>query len=148
MVDTNIKGVLHCTHAVLPDMVKRDSGYIINIGSTAGSWAYPKGNVYGATKAFIQQFSRNLRSDLLGTDVRVSNLEPGKSETEFSLVRFKGDDAKAKNVYEGFQPIRKEDIADIIWYLVHTPIHITINSLEVMPTHQAWGDLATHKPRE
>jgi NADP-dependent 3-hydroxy acid dehydrogenase YdfG len=101
MVDTNIKGVMYCTRAVLPGMVARDRGHIVNIGSTAGSWPYPGGHVYGATKAFVQQFSRNLRADLLGTRVRVTHLAPGMAESEFSQVRFKGDDQRAASVYAG-----------------------------------------------
>ncbi|MFO7983854.1 MAG: SDR family NAD(P)-dependent oxidoreductase, partial [Desulfuromonadales bacterium] len=111
MVDTNVKGVMYCTRAVLPGMVERNRGHVINIGSTAGSWPYPGGNVYGATKAFVQQFSRNLRADLLGTRVRVTSIEPGMAESEFSNVRFKGDTGKAGAVYEGTEPLRPEDVA-------------------------------------
>jgi NADP-dependent 3-hydroxy acid dehydrogenase YdfG len=145
MVDTNIKGVLYCTRALLPGMVARNRGHIINIGSTAGSWPYPGGHVYGATKAFIQQFSRNLRADLLGTRVRVTNLGPGMAESEFSQVRFKGDEQRAANVYQGAEPLRPEDIAEIVFFVANLPPHVNVNTLEVMPVGQAWGPLAVHR---
>jgi 3-hydroxy acid dehydrogenase/malonic semialdehyde reductase len=145
MIDTNIKGLVYCTRAVLPGMVKRNSGLIINIGSVSGSWPYPGGNVYGATKAFVQQFSRNLRSDLLGTQIRVTNIEPGMAETEFSIVRFKGDRKKAGKFYENTKPLSAEDIADIVWWLANLPEHVNINQLEVMPTCQAWSPLAVYR---
>ena len=105
MVDTNIKGVMYLTQAMLPGMVARGGGHVVNIGSVAASWPYPGGNVYGGTKAFVQQFSRNLRADLLGKSIRVSNIEPGMCETEFSVVRFNGDEERAKQVYSGMQPL-------------------------------------------
>jgi 3-hydroxy acid dehydrogenase / malonic semialdehyde reductase len=145
MVDTNIKGVMYCTRAVLPGMVARDRGHIVNIGSTAGSWPYPGGHVYGATKAFVQQFSRNLRADLLGTRVRVTHLAPGMAESEFSQVRFKGDDRRAASVYAGSEPLRPEDIADIVYFVTTLPPHVNVNALEVMPVDQAWGPLAVHR---
>jgi 3-hydroxy acid dehydrogenase / malonic semialdehyde reductase len=145
MVDTNIKGVMYCTRAILPGMVARNSGHIFNIGSTAGNWPYPGGNVYGATKAFVQQFSRNLRADLLGTRVRVTNLEPGMAETEFSRVRFKGDDQLAAKVYDRAEPLLPPDIAEIVFFVANLPPHINVNALEVMPVHQAWGPLAVHR---
>jgi NADP-dependent 3-hydroxy acid dehydrogenase YdfG len=148
MVDTNIKGLMYCTRALLPQMVARNRGDIINIGSTAGSWPYPGGNVYGGTKAFVQQFSRNLRADLLGTKVRVTNLAPGMAESEFSNVRFKGDDAAADKVYAGAEPLRPEDIAEIVYWIVSRPPHVNINALEVMPVDQAWGPLAVHREQE
>lgn len=141
MVDTNIKGLMYCTRAVLPGMVQRNRGHIINIGSTAGDWPYPGGNVYGATKAFVKQFSRNLRADLFGTAVRVTNIEPGMAESEFSVVRFKGDIKKAAKVYEGTRPITPKDIAEMIYWVASRPSHININRLEVMPTGQTWGPL-------
>jgi NADP-dependent 3-hydroxy acid dehydrogenase YdfG len=147
MVDTNIKGLMYCTRAVLPGMVARDSGHIVNIGSTAGSWPYPGGNTYGGTKAFVQQFSRNLRADLLGTKVRVTNLAPGMAESEFSNVRFKGDDAAADKVYEGVEPLRPEDIAEIVYWIVERPAHVNINAIEVMPVAQAWSPLAVHREK-
>jgi NADP-dependent 3-hydroxy acid dehydrogenase YdfG len=142
MVDTNIKGLMYCTRAVLPEMVRRNQGHIVNIGSIAGDWPYPGGNVYGATKAFVKQFSRNLRADLFGTSVRVTNIEPGMAESEFSEVRFKQDIKKAAKVYEGTRPITPEDIAEMIYWVVSQPPHININRLEVMPTCQTWGPFA------
>lgn len=148
MIDTNTKGVVYCTREILPGMVKRNSGLIINIGSTAGSWPYPGGNVYGATKAFVQQFSRNLRADLRGTKVRVTNLAPGMAESEFSNVRFKGDDEAAAKVYRGTEPLKPEDIADIVFYLANLPAHVNVNSLEVMPVDQTWGPLVVSRAEQ
>lgn len=142
MIDTNIKGLLYCTRALLPGMVARNRGHIVNIGSVAGNYPYPGGNVYGATKAFVKQFSLNLRADLLGTRVRVTNIEPGLAESEFSLVRFKGDDSKAARIYEGTQPLRPEDIADIVYWAATCPAHININRVEVMPVNQAFAPFA------
>ena len=142
MIDTNIKGLLYCTRAILPGMVARNRGHIVNIGSVAGNYPYPGGNVYGATKAFVKQFSLNLRADLLGTRVRVTNIEPGLAESEFSLVRFKGDDSKAARIYEGTQPLRPEDIADIVYWAATCPAHININRVEVMPVNQAFAPFA------
>jgi len=147
MIDTNIKGVTFLTRAVLPGMVERNSGHVINIGSTAGNWPYPGGNVYGGTKAFVQQFSRNLRADLLGTRVRVSNIEPGMAESEFSTVRFKGDGDKAAQVYAGTAPLTPEDIADIIFYVASLPPHVNVNTLEVMSIDQSWAPFAIHRER-
>jgi len=145
MVDTNIKGLMYCTRATMPGMVERNRGHIVNIGSVAGNWPYPGGNVYGATKAFVKQFSRNLRTDLLGTAIRVTNIEPGLAETEFSVVRFKGDEEKAEKVYDGTQPIKPEDIAEMVHWVVSLPPHVNINCLEVMPVCQTWGPLAVHR---
>jgi len=145
MVDTNIKGLIYCTRAVLPGMVARDRGHVINIGSTAGNWPYPGGHVYGATKAFVQQFSRNLRADLLGTRVRVTAIAPGMAESEFSQVRFKGDEERAARVYRGAEPLRPEDIAEIVFFVAGLPPHVNVNALEVMPVDQAWGPLAVHR---
>ncbi|MDD3324942.1 MAG: SDR family oxidoreductase [Sulfurospirillaceae bacterium] len=139
MIDTNIKGVLYVTKAVLPIMIERKTGYIFNLGSIAGNWPYEGGNVYGATKAFVKQFSFNLRTDLKGTHVRVTNIEPGFAKTEFSEVRFKGDKEKANNVYNGMQPLVGEDIANLIFTLSALPKHINVNSIEVMPTAQSWA---------
>ncbi len=141
MVDTNIKGLLYVTRAVLPIMVERKSGYVFNLGSIAGNWPYEGGNVYGATKAFVKQFSLNLRTDLRGTNVRVTNIEPGFSETEFSDVRFKGDTTKAKKVYEGTKALDKTDIADTIFTLAQLPPHVNVNRIEIMPTMQSCGGL-------
>ncbi|MGM8898762.1 MULTISPECIES: SDR family NAD(P)-dependent oxidoreductase [unclassified Psychrobacter] len=146
MVDTNVKGLIALTHAVLPAMVARDSGYIINVGSIAGSWPYLGGNVYGATKAFVKQFSLNLRADLIGTQVRVTNLEPGNvAGTEFSNVRYHGDDDKAAKVYDGFTTMTGEDIGDILLWLIESPAHININRLEVMPVAQTFNGLTIAK---
>ena len=142
MIDTNIKGVVNCTHAILPAMVENNNGYIINIGSIAGSYSYPGGNVYGATKAFVKQFSLNLRADLFGTPIRVTNIEPGLAETEFSIVRFKGDAEKAKKLYEGTTPITPQDIAETVLWCISRPPHININRIEVMPTCQAFSMFA------
>lgn len=145
MIDTNIKGLLYTTKAVLNEMVKQGQGHVVNLGSIAGNYAYPGANTYGATKAFVKMFSQNLKADLLGTGVKVTNIEPGLAETEFSVVRFKGDKAQANNVYQGTQPLTAKDIAEIIFWVVNTPAHVNINSLEVMPTCQAWGLLAVHR---
>jgi 3-hydroxy acid dehydrogenase/malonic semialdehyde reductase len=145
MIDTNVKGLTYCTRAILPGMVARGQGHVINIGSVAGSYAYPGGNVYGATKAFVEQFSRNLRCDLHGTGVRVTNLEPGLLETEYSLVRFKGDAARADAVYEGTDPLRPEDIAEIIWWVGARPAHVNICRVEVMPVCQSNGATRVYK---
>lgn len=145
MVDTNIKGVLYCTRALLPGMVGRNNGMIVNIGSVAGNWPYPGGNVYGGTKAFVQQFSRNLRCDLLGKKVRVTNIEPGMAETEFSLNRFKGDDEKASRVYADTEPLTAADIAEAVHWVVNLPPHVNVNTLELMATDQAWSPFAVHR---
>jgi len=146
MVDTNIKGLMSLTHAVLPAMVARDSGYIINVGSIAGTWPYYGGNVYGATKAFVKQFSLNLRADLIGTQVRVTNLEPGNvGGTEFSNVRYHGDDDKAAKVYDGFKNMTGDDIGDILLWLIESPAHINVNRLEVMPVAQTYNGLTIAK---
>ncbi|WP_201509318.1 SDR family NAD(P)-dependent oxidoreductase [Psychrobacter alimentarius] len=146
MTDTNVKGLMALTHAVLPAMVDRDSGYIINVGSIAGNWPYFGGNVYGATKAFVKQFSLNLRADLIGTQVRVTNLEPGVvAGTEFSNVRYHGDDDKAAKVYDGFKTMTGEDIGDILLWLIESPAHINVNRLEVMPVAQTYNGLTIAK---
>jgi NADP-dependent 3-hydroxy acid dehydrogenase YdfG len=142
MVDTNVKGLLYCTHALLKDMVKRDQGHVINVGSVAGTYPYPSGNVYGATKAFVRQFSLNLRADLVGTSIRVTDVEPGLAETEFSVVRFKGAADKAKEVYTGTDPITGEDIGEIIFWISTLPEHLNVNRIEIMPVCQASGPFA------
>lgn len=147
MVDTNIKGLMYCTRAVLPGMVNKGSGHIVNIGSVAASWAYPGGNAYGGSKAFVQQFSRNLRTDLLGKNIRVSVVEPGMCETEFSVVRFEGDEEKAGAVYDGMQPLSGDDIAEIVYWTTSLPAHINVNQLEVMPVAQAWSPFAVHREK-
>jgi NADP-dependent 3-hydroxy acid dehydrogenase YdfG len=126
-------------------MVERGRGHVVNMGSVAGRWPYPGGNVYGATKAFVEQFSNNLRSDLVGTGVRVTNIEPGLSETEFSMVRFKGDREKAAAVYRGTEPLTGSDIAEIVHWVVSLPPHVNVNRVEVMATDQAWGPFSIHR---
>ena len=146
MIQTNCMSLAFITRQVLPNMVKRNHGHIINIGSTAGSYAYKGGNVYGATKAFVDQFSANLRTDLLGTQVRVTNLVPGLiGETEFSNVRFHGDDQAANAVYADCEALKPQDIADTIAWVASQPSHVNINSLEIMPTCQAPAGLAVDK---
>ena len=146
MIHTNVIGLAHMTHAILPYMTAKNSGYIINIGSIAGNDAYFGSNVYGATKAFVKQFSLNLRADLIGKNVRVTNLEPGLcGGTEFSNVRFKGDDTRAAAVYEGVEYVTPSDIANIVGWLIEQPAHININVLEVMPTAQTFAGLTVVK---
>ncbi|RAZ52474.1 SDR family NAD(P)-dependent oxidoreductase [Campylobacter hyointestinalis] len=137
MIDTNIKGLIYATKATLPLM--KDGGYIFNLGSVAGSWPYPGGNVYGATKAFVEQFSLNLRNDLKGKDIRVTTIKPGIAKTEFSLVRFKGDKQKSDNVYNSTKYLEANDIAQIVIDCINLPKHVNINTLEVMPTTQSWA---------
>ncbi|MFD2262553.1 SDR family oxidoreductase [Lacibacterium aquatile] len=140
MVDTNVKGVLYLTRALLPGMKDRDRGHIVNLGSTAAEFPYPGGHVYGATKAFVHQFSLNLRADLVGTNVRVTDIQPGLcGGTEFSNIRFKGDDEKAASVYAGTVPLTAEDIAEAIYWAATLPKHVNINSIQMMPTCQANG---------
>ena len=142
MVDTNITGVLNLTSAVLPGMVARGRGDVINVGSVAGSYPYPGGNVYGATKAFVHQFSLNLRADLIGTPIRVTCLEPGLVETEFSLTRFRGDSERAASVYAGVEALSADDIAQVVETIVRLPAHINLNVVEVMPVAQAFAGFA------
>lgn len=137
MIDTNFKGLLYVTHAVLQDMVKRNQGHIINIGSVAGHEVYPLGNVYCATKHAVHALTRSFKIDLLGTNVRVSTVDPGMVETEFSIVRWKGDIERAKNFYAGMQPLVAEDIADAVYYCASRPPHVNILELVVMPTAQS-----------
>jgi 3-hydroxy acid dehydrogenase/malonic semialdehyde reductase len=139
MVDTNIKGVMYTVRALLPQMVAAGGGHVVTIGSVAGSYPYPGGNVYGATKAFVAQLALNLRADLVGKGIRVTDIEPGLAETEFSVVRFKGDAAAAARVYEGTQPILPDDIAESVWWAVTRPAHININRIEIMASCQAFG---------
>ncbi len=149
MVDTNIKGVLNCTHAILPGMVERNRGHIINLGSVAGEFPYPSGNVYGATKAFVHQFSLSLRADLLGTNIRVTCVEPGIcSGTEFSEVRYKGDIDKAKAVYKGVEALTPDDIAESIYWIATRPAHVNINIISMMPVQQAFGAFAVDRSRK
>ncbi|MEV0071868.1 MULTISPECIES: SDR family oxidoreductase [unclassified Amycolatopsis] len=145
MIETNVTGLVHLTRAVLPGMVERGSGHVINIGSIAGTYPYPGGNVYGATKAFVHQFSLNLRSDLRGTGVRVTNIEPGMvGGTEFSNVRF-GDDDKAAGVYAGTTPLTADDIAESVFWASAQPPHVNVNVIEIMPVVQSFSALTIHR---
>ena len=141
MVDTNVKGLMYCSRAALGGMVERNRGHIVNIGSVAGMYPYPGGNVYGPTKAFVHHFSLNLRADLLGTAVRVTDVQPGMtSGTEFSKVRFRGNEERAAKVYEGVvATLTADDIADMVYWVTSRPAHVNINSLEVMPVAQAFN---------
>jgi 3-hydroxy acid dehydrogenase / malonic semialdehyde reductase len=139
MIDTNCKGLAYCTRAILPGMVARGRGHVINLGSVAGTYPYPGGNAYGGTKAFVHEFSLNLRSDLHGTGVRVTCVEPGMADTEFSLVRFAGDQGKADNVYAGMQPLTADDIAESIHWAATLPQHVNVNTIELMPTAQSFA---------
>jgi 3-hydroxy acid dehydrogenase/malonic semialdehyde reductase len=146
MIDTNNKGLVRMTHALLPHFIDRKNGVILNIGSIAGSTAYPGGNVYGATKAFVDQFTLNLRADLIGTGVRASNIAPGLcGGTEFSNVRLKGDDVAAAKVYQGTQPLTAIDIAETAYWIATLPPHVNINYIEMMPMCQGFGPLAIQR---
>jgi NADP-dependent 3-hydroxy acid dehydrogenase YdfG len=138
MIDTNARGLVTVTRQILPGMVERGRGHVVNVGSVAGSYPYPGGNVYGATKAFVHQFSLNLRADLVGTGVRVTCVEPGMAHTEFSLVRLK-DEARARAVYEGMSPLTGADVADVIHWAVTRPAHVNVNVVELMPEQQAFS---------
>lgn len=146
MINTNITGLVNVTHALLPHLIRTGAGAtIINMGSTAGEWPYPGSHVYGATKAFVKQFSYNLRSDLQGTGVRVTDLAPGIAETEFSVVRNGGDRSAAEAVYEGTVPLTAWDVAEQIAHIANLPDHININRVEMVPVRQAWGPYAIHR---
>ncbi|WP_277182599.1 SDR family oxidoreductase [Caballeronia sp. BR00000012568055] len=145
MVDTNVKGLMYVTHAVIPQMAARKSGHVINIGSTAATYPYPGSNVYGATKAFVRQFSLNLRADLAGTNVQVTEIDPGLvGGTEFSAVRFRGDHEKASKIYDGAEALTPDDIADTVFWAATRPEHVNINIIELMPVSQAFGPLVVH----
>jgi 3-hydroxy acid dehydrogenase/malonic semialdehyde reductase len=145
MIDTNVRALARMTRLVLPGMVARKRGHIVNIGSVAGNWPYPGGHVYCAVKAFVKQFSLAIRADLAGTNVRVTNIEPGMAQTQFSAVRFKGDTEKAKAVYANTTPLTPEDIAEAAAWCATLPPHVNINSLEIMPTTQSFGPLAVER---
>ncbi|MCI5626575.1 MAG: SDR family NAD(P)-dependent oxidoreductase [Porphyromonadaceae bacterium] len=145
MIDTNIKGLLVMTRLVVPEMVKRGRGHVVNIGSVAGDAAYAGGNVYCATKAAVKTLSDGLRIDVAGTSVRVTNVKPGLVETNFSNVRFHGDDARADNVYKGIKPLTGDDIADVVAYAVEAPEHVQIAEVLVLATHQASGSVIVRK---
>ncbi len=145
MVDMNVTGLIRMTNLILPGMVKRQRGHIINIGSTAGNYPYPGGHVYCASKAFVKQFSLALRSDLQGTHVRVTNIEPGMVKTQFSQVRFKGDQAKADAVYANTTPLLADDVAEAVVWAATLPSHVNINRIEMMPTTQSPGALQVER---
>ncbi len=145
MIDTNITGLTKMTRAILPLMVENKLGHVINLGSIAGSYPYPGANVYGASKAFVEQFSLNLRADLAGTGLRVTNIEPGLALTEFSEVRFHGDKEKANKIYENVKPLAGEDVAESIFWCANLPAHVNINRLEIMPTCQSFAPLVISK---
>lgn len=141
MIDTNITGLVNVTHALLNTLIETGKGAsIVNLGSVAGQWPYPGSHVYGASKAFVQQFSYNLRCDLVSKGVRVTDIAPGLAETEFTLVRTKGDQAASDRLYQGTTPLSAEDVAEQIFYVATLPAHININRLEIMPSHQAWSN--------
>lgn len=143
MIHTNVLGLTYVTRKILPQMVQNNKGYIINLGSTAGTWPYKGGNVYGATKAFVRQFSLNLRTDLVGTRIRVTNVAPGLcGDTEFSNVRFRGDEDRAQAVYENISYLKPEDIANTILWLYQTPAHVNVNHIEIMPVSQTFAGLS------
>lgn len=144
MIDTNVTALATITHALLPKLIER-RGAIVNISSIAGSYPYTGGNVYGGTKAFVTQFSLGLRSDLHGTGVRVTSIEPGLSQTEFTLVRTSGDATASDKLYEGASPITGTDIADAIWWVANLPPHLNINRLEVMPVSQSFAGFQIHR---
>ncbi|MDQ2710949.1 MAG: SDR family oxidoreductase [Acidobacteriota bacterium] len=146
MIDSNVKGLIYCTRLVLPGMLERGRGTIVNIGSVAAEWPYPGGNVYGAAKAFVHQFSLNLRADVAGSLIRVTEIQPGLAGgTEFSDVRFKGDKKRAAAVYEGTDPLNPEDIADAIYWVVTRPAHVNINSIQMMPVSQSFAPLSVKR---
>jgi serine 3-dehydrogenase len=136
MIDTNLKGLLNVTHALLPHMIKRNKGHIVNIGSTAGHQTYPKGNVYNATKFGVRALTEGMNLDLAGTALKASAVDPGFAETEFSIVRFRGDTERAKGVYKGFRPLVADDVADAIMYVLTLPDHVNILNMVIMPTAQ------------
>lgn len=141
MIDTNIKGLLTMTRLIVPGMVGRNSGHVINIGSVAGDAAYARGNVYCATKAAVKTITDGLRIDLADTAVRVTNIKPGLVETEFSKVRFHGDEERADNVYKGIKPLTGTDIADVVFYAASAPAHVQIAEVLILATHQASGSV-------
>lgn len=139
VIDTNVRGFARVTRAVLPGMIARGRGHVLHLGSVAGTYPYPGGHVYAGSKAFVHQFSLALRADLIGTPIRVTCIEPGMAETEFSQVRFKGDEAAAAKVYENFKALEPDDIAAVAEAVVRLPAHVNINTVEVMPTGQAFS---------
>jgi len=147
MIDANVRALVHISRLVMPSMAARKKGHVINITSVAANWPYPGGNVYGACKAFARHLSHCMRSDLQGTNIRVTSIDPGMVETEFSLKRFKGDAAKAAKVYEGAHALTADDIAETVFWTACLPEHVNVNSLEVMPTRQSWSAFAIERDR-
>lgn len=145
MIDTNCKALVALSRLILPGMLERNFGHIVNVGSTAGNWTYPGANVYGASKAFVKQFSSNLRADIAGRPVRVTNLEPGAAQTEFSLVRMRGDKAAADAVYKGMKALQPEDIADAVYWAVSAPMHMNVTRIEIMATAQSPAGLCVRR---
>jgi 3-hydroxy acid dehydrogenase / malonic semialdehyde reductase len=146
MIDTNCMGLVGVTHALVPGMIARNRGHVVNLGSVAGTYPYPGGNVYGATKAFVRQFSLNLRADFTGTALRVTDVEPGLiGGTEFSTVRFKGDQDKAAGMYKDVQPLTPGDMADTIVWIATRPAHVNINTIEIMPVAQSFARTPIHR---
>ncbi len=139
MIDTNVKGLLNVSRAVLPGMIRRDRGHVVNIGSTAGRWVYPSGNVYNATKFAVRALNEGMSLDLVDTSIRVSAVNPGAVETEFSVVRFHGDEERAAGVYRGYTPLDPDDIADAVAYVLNTPPHVNIFEMYVLPSAQRNG---------
>lgn len=146
MIDTNLKGLLHVTRALLPAMVQRRTGHVINIGSTAGHQVYPRGNVYNATKFGVKALTRGMNMDVAGTGVRVSSVDPGFVETEFSVVRFHGDEERAEDVYAGFEPLSAADVADAVWYVASRPPHVNVFDLVITPTAQRDAFVVDREP--
>lgn len=145
MVQTNVMGLLFCTKKALEIMKVRNQGHIINVGSVAAEFPYPGGNVYGATKAFVHQLSQNLKADLLGTNIRVTNIEPGMCETEFSLVRYSGDKEKADKVYQNMTPLSAHDVAETIYWAMTRPAHVNVNLISLMPVDQGFSPFAVNR---
>ena len=145
MIDTNVTGLVNTVRASLPGMIARGRGHVFGVGSVAGDYPYPGGNTYAGTKAFVKQFLLATRSDMLGKNVRVTNIEPGMTETEFSLVRFKGDEGRASNVYANTRALKAEDVAETIFWCATLPEHVNINRLQVMPIDQAFSATTVHR---
>lgn len=148
MIDTNIKGLLYLTRYVVPGMVSRDRGHVVNLGSIAGHQTYPGGNVYCGTKAAVRAISEGLKQDLLGTPIRVTSIDPGMVETEFSDVRFHGDTERAKKVYQGLTPLTADDVADVIFFCITRSPHVNINEVILMPVDQASATLVNRQSLE
>jgi NADP-dependent 3-hydroxy acid dehydrogenase YdfG len=145
MVATNVNGMLYTVRSLLPGMMERDRGHFVLVGSIAGDYPYPGGNVYGGSKAFVKQFALGLRADILGANIRVTNIEPGMTETEFMLTRYKGDVEKKSEVYAGIQPMTAEDVAEVIFWTCTLPAHININRLQLQPVMQAFGPIVAKR---